>query len=40
MGLLSSLLGLIIMTVIMIDAKYDGHHINVNGASGEFENEG
>jgi TetR/AcrR family transcriptional repressor of nem operon len=37
MGLLSFLMELIFMTIIMNDAKYDRHHVNVNGADGEFE---
>ncbi len=36
MGLLFSLLKPIIMTIIMIKAKYDGHHVNVKDAGGEF----
>jgi hypothetical protein len=36
MGLLSFLIEPIFMTVIMIDAKYDDHHVTVNGADGEF----
>ncbi len=36
MALLFSLMEPIFMTIIMIAAKYDGHHVNVNGAGGEF----
>ena len=36
MGLLFSLMEPIFMTIIMNDPKYDDHHVNVNGADGEF----
>jgi hypothetical protein len=36
MALLFSLMDSIFMTIIMIAAKYDSHHVNVNGAGGEF----
>jgi hypothetical protein len=35
MALLFSLMEPIFMTIIMI-AKYDDHHVNVNGTGGEF----
>ena len=36
MALLSSLMEPIFMTIIMIDGKYDDHHVNVNGAAENF----
>jgi hypothetical protein len=35
-GLLFSVVDPIFMTTIMIEIKYDGHHVNVNGCYGEF----
>src|SRR5471030_1743237 len=40
MALLFSLTEPIFMTDIMIAAKYDRHHVTVNGAGGDFCNEG
>lgn len=37
MGLLSSLMDLIFMTIIMNDLKYDDHHLNVNGPAENLE---
>jgi hypothetical protein len=35
-ALLFSVIDPIFMTIIMITIKYDGHHVNVKRATGEF----